>query len=99
MTSCAVLNCLYVAEDTIEDFPVCSLHNMRQTRGILERMMIPQAAWMDDRPIVLPSGPLEEKHFETKESSGMRAHEDPKLAEVPDTPSWKIFPEYELTRP
>ena len=99
MRSCAVLHCAYVAEAFIEDFPVCSLHNMHQTRYVLERLHVPGAAWMDDRPIVVPCGPLQEKHFEPKDSSGIRAHEDPKLASVPDAPSRKISPNYDLTAP
>lgn len=97
---CAVAQCDYVAEGAIEDFPVCALHNARQTRLILERLELPHAAWMDDRPIVYPAGTeLTEAHFAPKPSrAGLRAWEDPRLSEVPDRPSRAIHPDFDLTQ-
>lgn len=101
MQACGVYGCDYVMEGYIEDFPVCGLHNARQTRQILEKLELPCCALSDDRPIVYPARiQLEEKHFEPRESrSGMRACDDPRMREVPGTPSRIIHPNFDLTAP
>jgi hypothetical protein len=99
VNACCVANCDYVVEGYIEDFPVCSLHNARQTRLILERLELPCAAYMDERPIVYLAGiDLTEEHFVPKPSrEGLRAWEDPRMSEVPGTPSRKVHPDFDLT--
>lgn len=100
MTACFVHSCDYVAESAIEDFLVCALHNNRRTRKILEQMRMPMHCYSDERPIVMPCRELRVEDFEAKESrTGLRAVDDPKLVEVPDTPSRKIHPDFDLTRP
>jgi hypothetical protein len=97
---CAVYSCWYIADSSIEDFPVCALHDAPQTRGLLEKLQRPGAFWMDDRPIVCPIGELQESDFEEKTATEGAIHcwDDPNLANVPDKPSWKISPAYDLTR-
>lgn len=97
---CCVANCDYVVEGYIEDFPVCSLHNARQTRLILEDLERPNAAWSDGKPIVYRSGtPLAEEHFTPKESrDGLCAWECPRLSEVSDKPSRSVHPDFDLTQ-
>ena len=100
--SCAVYGCDYVVEGYIEDFPVCSLHDARQTRGLLEKLVLPCAAWSCDRPIVYPSKiMLAVEHFEPKESrSGMKAFEDPRILAIDaDKLRGSVHPNYDLTAP
>ncbi len=99
MILCAVRHCDYIADSAIEDFPVCSLHDAAQTRGILEKLMRPGAYWMDDRPIVCPCGDLGESDFAERAAPEGSLHcwDDPLMAGVPDTPSRKISPAYDLT--
>lgn len=97
---CAVHSCDYVVESSIEDFPVCSLHDARQTRGILEDGELPYAAWSCDRPIVYRAGtPLALEHFEPEESrSGMKAFDDPRILEINvDTLKGAVHPNQDLT--
>lgn len=99
--ACAVHSCGYAAEALIEDFPVCALHDARQTRGILELGELPCAASMHGRPIVYRGGiQLAEEHFEPRESlSAMKAFDDPRMLSVPTTPTRFIHPNYNLTAP
>lgn len=96
---CAVANCDYVAESHLEDFPVCALHDARQTRKILELGELPCSGYSDDRPIVYRAGiELAEEHFEPVESrEGMKAFDDPRMLEVPTTPSRILHPNTDLT--
>jgi len=96
---CAVHSCGHIADSAIEDFPVCALHDAPHTRSILEKLQRPSAAWMDDRPIVIPCGDLLESDFEKRAAHEGSIHcwDDPMLADIPDTPSRRIFPAYDLT--
>lgn len=98
-TKCAVLSCDYVVEGFIEDFPVCALHDARQTRGILELGELPCAGLSSGKPIVYRAGiTLAAEHFEPKESrSGMKAFDDPHMLEVPTEPSRLVHPNQDLT--
>jgi hypothetical protein len=96
---CCVHSCDYIVEGSIEDFPVCALHDARQTRGILCLGELPCAGWSSDRPIVYRAGiALAAEHFEPSESrSGMKAFDDPRMAEVPTEPSRILHPNQDLT--
>ncbi len=96
---CAVHCCDYVVEGYIEDFPVCSLHEARQTRGILEQGELPCSGKSCDRPIVYRAGiALAVEHFEPKEShSGLKAFEDPYILETPSEPKGHVHPDQDLT--
>ena len=96
---CAVHSCDYIVEASIEDFPVCALHDARQTRGILELGELPCSGWSDDRPIVYRAGiALAAEHFEPRESrEGVKAFEDPRILEVDPTPSRLVHPNQDLT--
>lgn len=99
--ACAVHQCDYIVESAIEDFPVCALHDARQTRGILELGELPCSGQSHDRPIVYRAGiTLAAEHFETKESRcGMRAFDDPRMSEVPTEPTNLVHPDQNLTAP
>ena len=96
---CAVHSCDYVVEASLDDFPVCSLHDVRQTRRILELGELPCSGYSDERPVVYRAGiVLAAEHFELEESrSGMKAFDDPKLLEVPREPSRNLSPNTDLT--
>jgi hypothetical protein len=98
---CAVLCCDYVVEANLDDFPVCALHDARQTRGILEQGELPCSGYSDDRPIVYRGGiALTLEHFEPHESnSNMKAFDDPRMLEVPREPSRILHPNTDLTAP
>ena len=98
-TLCAVRGCAYLAEGSIEDYPVCSLHDAPQVRDILERLKRPGAYWCDQRPIVLPCGELDEADFEPTPARATSIHvwEDERMLSVPDTPSRGVLPCYDLT--
>lgn len=97
---CAVHCCDYVVEAHIEDFPVCALHDARQTRVWLEKLLLPCAGRSCDRPIVYPSKlKLLPEHFEPKESrSGLKAFEDPRITEAnyENLKGW-VHPDQDLT--
>ena len=98
---CAVAHCLYIAESSIDEFVVCTLHDAPQTRGILERLQLPASFWAHDRPIVLPVGDLTEEELikvPAAAEGSIYAWQDPHLASVPDTPSRQIHPNFDLTR-
>ena len=96
---CAVANCRYIVESSIEDFPVCALHDAPQTRAILESGQLPAAyLWPDGRPLVLPCGELEEKHLDPVGEGMMRAGDDPRLDEVPEAPTTMVRREFDLTQ-
>ena len=96
---CAVHSCDYIVEGAIEDFPVCALHDARQTRGILELGELPCAGYSDSRPIVYRGGiALAAEHFEVREVvGGMKAFDDPRMLEVPREPSRNLSPNTDLT--
>jgi hypothetical protein len=96
---CAVCSCDYVVEAHLDDFPVCALHDARQTRRVLELGELPCAAWSSDRPIVYRAGiALAAEHFEPKESrGGMKAFDDPRMLEVDTAPSRTLHPDQDLT--
>lgn len=102
MQRCAVHSCDYVVEAHIEDFPVCALHDARQTRVWLEELLLPCAGWSCDRPIVYPSKiELAPEHFEHKESrSNMKAFDDPRITEI-DVENLKgtVHADQDLTQP
>ena len=89
--------CAYEAEAAFEDFQVCLLHDSPKVLTILEAFQFPHAYWMDDRPLVLPAGPLQEEHFVQNEAS-IDIHNCSLLAAVPDGPSKFIHPDFDLTR-
>lgn len=97
--ACAVHCCDYVVESSIEDFPVCSLHDARQTRGILELGELPCSAWSNGKPIVYRAGiALAAEHFEPKESrEGKKAFDDPYILAVDTTPTRMVHPDQDLT--
>ena len=99
--SCHVLSCDYVVEAHLDDFPVCALHDARQTRQILELLEAPCAAWSGGKPIVYRAGiALAAEHFEPRESrSGMKVFDDPKILEVDPAPSRVVHPNQDLTAP
>jgi hypothetical protein len=96
---CAVHCCHYIVEAHLDDFPVCALHDARQTRGILELGELPCAGHSDDRPIVYRGGiTLTAEHFEPQESpTDMAAFDDPRMLEVPREPSRILHPNTDLT--
>jgi hypothetical protein len=96
---CAVHSCDYVVEAHLDDFPVCALHDARQTRGILEHGELPCFGWSDDRPIVYRAGiALAAEHFDHKESrQGAKAFDDPRILAVPTTPTRMVHPDQDLT--
>jgi hypothetical protein len=98
--ACAVHCCDYVVEAYIEDFPVCALHDARQTAVWLEKLLLPCAGWSCDRPIVYPSKiELSVEHFEPKESrSGMKAFDDPRIQAIDvDDLKGVVHPDQDLT--
>lgn len=88
MITCNVAGCAYVADTTLADyadFPVCALHDAPQTRGILDQLQRPAAYWYLGRPVVLPSGPLDEAHLTHQPTAtGCRVGEDGMLDDVPE---------------
>jgi hypothetical protein len=99
MKACAVHQCDYVVEAYLDDFPVCALHDARQTRGILELLELPCAGWSYDRPIVYRAGiALELKHFKTRESRGnKKAFDDPRILNADTAPTRIVHPDWNLT--
>ena len=67
---------------------------------MLHLLQYPGAFWMDERPIVVPVGPLLPEHLEPIQASPyvIRVCDDKRLGEVPDRPSTTIHPDYDLTR-
>lgn len=95
---CGVHSCHYEAETFIEDFPVCSLHDARQTRGILELLELPCAGFSQGKPIVYRAGiALAEEHFSTKGETDGKAFDDPRMLDVPTEPNKAVHPDYDLT--
>ena len=96
---CAVHSCHYIVEAHLDDFPVCALHDARQTRGILELGELPIAGYSDSRPIVYRGGiALAAEHFEVQEiPEGIKAFDDPRMLEVPREPSRNLSPNTDLT--
>lgn len=99
--ACGVYCCDYIVESAIEDFPVCALHDARQTRGILELGELPCSGRSHGRPIVYRAGiELALEHFEPRESRcGMKAFDDPRMLEVPTEPTRLVHPDQDLTAP
>lgn len=98
---CQVWHCVYIADATIDDFNVCALHDHDATRGILERLMLPGAfGGGDGRPMVVPVGPLEEEHLVPREAPDNAIHvwDAPHMADVPEGPSKRTHPSFDLTR-
>jgi hypothetical protein len=103
VTLCAVLNCRYVAESSIDDFQVCALHDHPNVRAILERLKRPGAYyWSSGHPIVLPCGELTEADLVPHEAfeGATRAGEatDWPLCEAPDGEAVGVREEYRLKR-
>ena len=98
---CAVYQCDYVVEGFLEDFPVCALHDARQTRCILELGELPCKGMSHNRPIVYRAGiTLAAEHFEPLESRcGMKAFDDPRMLEVSTEPTNLVHPDQNLTAP
>jgi len=67
---CNVANCRYEAVSTVQDFPVCALHDGRHVEAMLENLQRPGHFWSPEGPIVLPVGALAVEHFEPKEGDG-----------------------------
>jgi hypothetical protein len=63
MPRCGVANCVFVGDESIDGFPVCTLHNAPQTRAIVLRFKRPGAYVFHGHPVVIPVGDLEEAHF------------------------------------
>lgn len=97
MPSCMVGGCDYQAEDAFEDFKVCLLHASPQVLTILDDFKYPHAYWMDQRPIVLPAGPLTADHLVQSEDS-IELSDCSLIAAVPEEPSKLIHPKFDLTR-
>ena len=102
MQQCAVRSCDYVVEAFIEDFPVCALHDARQTRVWLEKLYLPCAGTSEGKPIVFPSHiKLTQEHFEPKESiKGVKAFDDPYLHELSndlENQTGIVHPDQDLT--
>ena len=100
---CNVAFCRYIANATIEGFPVCALHDHNATRGIIEEFMMPgMFTGGDDRPIVLPIRDLEERDFVQRKprdgKDAIQAYNCPKLANVPSGASSVTHRKYDLTR-
>lgn len=100
--TCNVAGCPYAAHTKLADFgdfPVCALHDAPQTYAILARYERPSAFWCDERPVVMPGGPLAEAHLVPVPSTTAW---DPTtcamLAAVPDGPSKRVSPAWDLTR-
>ena len=99
--ACGVYCCDYVKEGYIEDFPVCALHDARQTRLILEAGLLPVAGFSRGRPIVYRSAKvLELKHLDYKESrEGIKAFEHHLILEVDYTSKCTLHSDCDLTVP
>ena len=93
---CAVRHCPYLAESSIEDFVVCSLHDSPLTRVMLEVGKAPGSFWMDERPIILPVGDLEERDFSERIAEGIYAHDDERMIDVAPGPVRMIHASYDL---
>lgn len=96
-----VANCAYIAEGAIDDFEVCALHDHAATRGILEEGWRPAAYSVPSgHPIVMPCGPLEEKHLDPLSAPewAVRAADDPRLDAVPEGPAPNVHPDFDLSR-
>lgn len=79
------------------DLPLCVLHDVQQTHALIQAGQDPMAAWVHDRPVVLPCGPLQYR-APVEVAEALDPFEDPLLAEVPDGIDSTIFPAYDLTR-
>jgi hypothetical protein len=97
---CSVANCDFIAESVIEDFAVCALHDHAATRRILDDLQRPGAYWMSGHPIVMPCGPLEEKHLVPipARPGNVRAGDatDHLMTNIPDGPA-PCHPAYDLS--
>ena len=97
---CNVAGCAYHADVILAEygnFPVCTLHDAPQTRGILDQLQRPAAYWYDGRPIVVPAGPLRAEHLAHQPTTtGCAVGEDGMLDDVPEGPS-PVWPAFDLT--
>jgi hypothetical protein len=95
---CMVIGCCYIATASHQEILVCALHDAPQVYDLIDSNQIPGAYWMDGRPIVLPCG-LFRLVGDPRLASvdDIHAWEDPRMADVSDTPSQRVLPCYDLT--
>jgi hypothetical protein len=107
LTLCAVANCEYVSEASIDDdegfsFRVCALHDHPKTRSMLEQGMRPGAFWSPaKKPIIVPVDELTPAHFEPRPatSNNTKAGDATHLFEdVNMDPSRSVHESFDLTR-
>lgn len=94
---CGVAGCLYEATGGYEGFALCLLHDHDNVRAILDDLMLPAAYWSHDRPIVLPCRELQESDLSPRFGKAICASEDPRLADVPDSPYRGTCERFSLT--
>ena len=96
---CMVHCCSYAAEGVMESpagrFAVCSLHNAPQVAALLAWGEQPHAYWSAGRPIVLPCGALSLREVR---GDFERFWDDPRMAEVDDSPTSLVAEQFDLTR-
>lgn len=95
---CNVANCPYAASTTIEDFPVCALHDCKHVQAILEDLKRPGHFYRDSHPIVLPVGDLEVEHFAPISGDGKNLDECPQCAAIDFECHSFVLPRFDLTK-
>ena len=94
---CMVIGCHYIASANHQGTLVCALHDAPQVAELIASYQTPGAYWMDDRPIVLPCESAQEGQLVEADSDDIHAWQDPRMESVPDTPSQRVLPQYDLT--
>jgi hypothetical protein len=94
---CMAIGCRYIATASHQEILVCALHDAPQVANLIDNNQTPGAFWMDGRPIVLPCVSDEGGRLIKAIADDIHAWEDPRMADVPDTPSQRVLPCYDLT--